>query len=116
MVFDTGSLSDKRVVGVLVVIEGPLEGQAFAIRDGDNTLGRRDPAGRTDPPEVNLEGDERVSRQHARIVHNDGTIAIKPLSEKSPTIVNDARVEDGVELGDGDTLKLGRTILRFRSV
>jgi pSer/pThr/pTyr-binding forkhead associated (FHA) protein len=102
-------VSQSQVVGVLIAIEGPLEGEVYRIFDGESTIGRDESC------EVRLDH-ERISRQHARVVHSDGSLAIKPLSDKNPTLVNDVRVEDYIELGDGDTLKLGRTTLRFRSV
>jgi predicted component of type VI protein secretion system len=115
MIVDLGALHSGRVVGVLVAIDGPLEGEVYRLVDGENKLGRGEKC------EVQLESereghsDQRISREHACIVHADGTFVIKALSDKNPTFVNDVQVE-GIELGDGDTLKLGRTTLRFRSV
>ena len=49
------------------------------------------------------------------IVHQEGVFAIVPLSEKNRTYVNDREV-DGAELSDGDTIRLGHTTFRFRSI
>lgn len=97
-----------KVVGVLVAVEGELEGEVYRIYDGENRLGRANEC------EVTLPS-EWISRQHAMIMHQGGIFAIKPLTDRNATIVNDERIE-GAELGDGAYLKLGKTTFRFRSV
>jgi pSer/pThr/pTyr-binding forkhead associated (FHA) protein len=96
------------VVGVLVAVEGELEGEVYRIFDGENRLGRSSEC------EVALPS-EWISRQHAMIIHQAGIFAIKPLTDRNATIVNDERIE-GTELGDGALVKLGKTTFRFRSV
>ncbi|RYG66211.1 FHA domain-containing protein, partial [bacterium] len=56
---------------------------------------------------------EAVSRNHARITYDrtEG-YRIKDLGSTNGTRVNDARLE-GAHLSDGDTIKIGRTILKF---
>jgi pSer/pThr/pTyr-binding forkhead associated (FHA) protein len=105
---DVRAILPNQVVGVLVVIEGELEGEVYRVYDGDNRLGRS--------PDCEIELPSRkISREHAKLIHQDGTFAIAPLSGKNPTILNDEQTE-GAELGDGDILKLGRTKLKFRSI
>jgi pSer/pThr/pTyr-binding forkhead associated (FHA) protein len=96
------------VLGVLVGLEGKLQGEVYRLFDGESKLGRGEQC------QVVLLSD-RISREHALVMHQDGHFAIKPLSERNPTIVNGARVE-GVELKDGDYLKLGDDTFRFRAV
>ena len=105
---DVRSIAPSVVVGVLVAVEGELEGEVYKIVDGENRLGRAAEC------EVRLDS-KKISRLHAKVIHKDGLFAIAPLSDKNPTFVNDEPTQ-GSELGDGDTLKLGRTTLRFRSV
>jgi predicted component of type VI protein secretion system len=95
-------------VGVLVAVDGELEGEVFRVPDGDSRLGRSDGC------EVRLPS-EWISREHAKVKHQDGMFVIAPLSDKNPTFVNDERTE-GTELKDGDFVKLGRTTFRFRTV
>jgi hypothetical protein len=102
------TIARGRVAGVLVAVEGELEGQIFAIRDGENRLGRA--AG----CEVRLDS-EWISREHALLMHTGGVFAIKPLTPKNPTFLNDEQTE-GAEVKDGDLIRLGRTSFRFRSV
>lgn len=97
-----------RVVGLLVAVEGELEGEVFRVVDGENRLGRSREC------EIHLNS-SYVSRRHARIIHHDGQFVVGPLNEQNPVLVNDNRT-DGTELSDGDYLKLGKTTLRFRTV
>lgn len=96
------------IVGVLAVIDGELKGEVFPIFDGENKLGRSTSA------DVVLTS-KWISREHAMVVHNEGVFAIVPLTEKNRTYVNDREV-DGSELSDGDSIRLGRSTFRFRSV
>jgi len=97
-----------KTVGVLVAVDGELEGEVFRVPDGDSRLGRSEGC------EVPLPS-EWISREHAKVKHQDGMFVIAPLSDKNPTFVNDERTE-GTELKDGDFVKLGRTTFRFRTV
>jgi hypothetical protein len=105
---DVRQLLPNPVVGVLVALEGDLEGEVYRIYDGENRLGRS-PACEIELPS------RKISREHAKLIHRDGRFVVAPLTDKNPTILNDEPTE-GAELGDGDTLKLGRTRFRFRSV
>lgn len=105
---DTSSLVTGKVVGVLVGVEGEFEGQVYKLQDGENRIGRR--------PGCDVElASKKISREHAKIIHQGGVFAIAPLSEKNPTLVNDEPT-DGGELCDGDFVKIGRSVLRFRSI
>ena len=96
-----------QVVGVVVAVEGELEGTIGPVVSGSNRLGRH--------PECEIcLPSEWVSRHHARIEFEHGVFTIHASSDK-PTIVNSERV-DASELHDGDYIKLGKTTLRFRSI
>ena len=97
------------VAGVLIGIEGKLEGEVYKVRDGENRLGRAPTA------EIRLDDrDETVSREHALIIHRDGAFGIKPLKPDNPTFVNGEEVEGGASLSDGDEIRVGRSTFRFR--
>jgi pSer/pThr/pTyr-binding forkhead associated (FHA) protein len=105
-----GAAAPQGLVAILAGIEGPLEGEIFKIRDGDNTMGREN-------CDVLLPS-RRISRFHARLKHEDGVFVIEANPEvfdKNPTVLNGAEIEaDG--LSDGDTLKLGDCTFRFRTI
>lgn len=104
----TAAYKKDEVVGVLVAIDGELKGEVFPLFDGENRLGRAESS------EIVL-ASKWISRDHAMVVHQEGVFAIVPLSEKNRTYVNEREV-DGAELSDGDSVRLGRTTFRFRSV
>ncbi|MCE5237159.1 FHA domain-containing protein [bacterium] len=88
----------------LVVEEGPDQGKAFPVDPPQTTIGREN-------RDVLLT-DEHVSRKHAVILNQDGKWILQNESNQG-TIVNGAKVES-VELQDGDTIRLGTTVLRFK--
>jgi FHA domain-containing protein len=97
------------VCGVLIGIEGKLEGEVYKVCDGENRLGR------SPTSEIRLDDrDETVSREHALIIHRDGAFGIKPLKSDNPTFVNGEEVEGGTSLSDGDQIRVGRSTFRFR--
>lgn len=96
------------VKGVLIGIEGKLEGEVFKVRDGENRMGRAANA------EIRLDdGDDTISREHCVILHRDGAFGIKALKHDNPTFVNDEPIEGGT-LSDGDRIRVGRNTFRFR--
>ena len=104
----TADYSKDEVTGVLIAIDGELKGEVFKLFHGENKLGRARAS------DVVLSS-KWISREHAMVVNQDGVFAIIPLTEKNRTHVNDREV-DGAELLDGDTIRLGHTTFRFRSV
>lgn len=99
------------VVGVLVATAGELQGQAYVVPDksGKDVL-----LGRGTTCDVCIPS-EWISRSHAKIIVHEGRFMIGALSEKNPTLVNDTPTQ-GTELNDGDTVQLGKTTLRFRTI
>lgn len=97
-----------KIVAVLIATAGQLENEVFRIFDGPNKLGRGDAC------QVVLPS-QRISREHALINHANGGFTIKALSERNPTRINGESAQGG-ELKDGDTLKMGDSTLRFRTV
>lgn len=105
---DDDSLQREAVLGVLVAIDGELEGEIFPLHDGDNRLGR------SEAGEIVL-ASQWISREHAILVHHDGIFALVPLSESNRTYVNGEEV-DGIEVADSDLIRLGHTTFRFRTI
>jgi pSer/pThr/pTyr-binding forkhead associated (FHA) protein len=98
------------VVGVLIGIGGRLVGDVYKIHDGENRMGRLRNA------DIALDArDDTISREHALIIHQDGSFGLKPLRSDNPTFVNGEPVEDGVPLSDGDQIKVGQSTFRFRT-
>jgi pSer/pThr/pTyr-binding forkhead associated (FHA) protein len=105
---DSEDLKRDAVVAVLVAIDGELKGDVFRLFDGENKLGR------SETSEVVLPS-KWISREHAMLVHQGGIFAVVPLNERNGTYLNGEAV-DGTEIADADTLRLGHTTFRFRTI
>lgn len=99
------------VAAVLVGLDGQLKDQVYAIRHGENKLGRGD-----DCDVVLRDPTLKISREHATIIHDEGMFAIAPLKgDENPTFVNDVATE-GAELSDNCLIRMGDTTFRFRTI
>ena len=80
----------------------------YPLAEGDNLLGRGEdclvalPSG-------------KVSRRHARIRVTQGEAVLEDLGSKNGTYLRERRLEAPAPLKDGDTFRLGRQLLVFRS-
>jgi pSer/pThr/pTyr-binding forkhead associated (FHA) protein len=109
--FESPVESSGGVVAVLVVLEGELAGEIFPVHEGNNSIGR------SSQSDVVL-GSRWVSREHANLLWNQATMQLTAISDK-PTRVNTVVVTPGsrgASVADGDTIHLGRTSLRVRTV
>ena len=83
------------------------DGRRVPLRAGENILGRDlDDGIRLDSP--------TVSRRHARLVISDGNALIEDLQSKNGTFVGDQAVSSPVALQDGDEIRTGSVVVRFR--
>lgn len=104
--------SDPRFpIGWIVVIEGPGRGASFTLTAGLSTVGR-------DPDQtVTLDfGDTSISRErHLAIAHDDEENRTYIGHGGKTNIVrhNDKPLLTTEELCDGDTVRIGKTVLRF---
>ena len=106
---DVRGIFKNRVVGVLIAVEGECEGQVFALRDGENVIGRTKDCPVQIPSRF-------ISRPHATVIHRDGMFAIRSLTDDHPTLVNGNRIEGTLQLADGASIEVGQTTLLLRSV
>jgi len=102
--------------GEKVAGEGPIrvaprviwERRIIPLGPGQNVLGRDEEAAvRIDSP--------GVSRRHARIVVEKGRAVLEDLGSKNGTFLKEERLEKPGVLEDGDTFRLGRLLLVYRS-
>jgi transcriptional regulator with GAF, ATPase, and Fis domain len=89
----------------LIVLAGPLCGEAFPI-DGTGTVVGRDPAAALSFP------DRMMSRRHCAVQLEDGRFLIRDLSSSNGTFVNGIPVQEHV-LEHGDRIRAGDSILMF---
>jgi len=91
----------------LVVIYGQNIGHRFTLQPGEILVGRSSNA------QLQIDH-ESVSRKHARLTFQDGTMSIEDLGSTNGTYVNDEPITVRT-LRDGDLIKVGRTILKYLS-
>jgi len=80
----------------------------YTLIEGANLLGR-------DPTAHVVVDKPGVSRLHARIVVSGSEAAIEDLGSKNGTFVAERRVDGLQSLSDLDSVRLGRTVLVYRS-
>ena len=107
MIHQVPQLSDT--VGVIVGIDGKFKGKTFLIKDGENTLGRED------TNSIQLL-DMQISRQHARILHQDGVLVLSSLKHDNPVILNGEPIGEADQLSDGDKLAFASSTFHFRTI
>jgi len=83
------------------------EGRRLPLRNGENVLGR-------DPEDgINLDS-PTVSRRHARILVSAEGATLEDLESKNGTFLKGRRVSSAVSLANGDEIRTGSVVLRFR--
>ena len=83
------------------------DGRRLPLRPGQNVLGREPDDG------IDLES-PTVSRQHARIVISAAGITLEDLGSKNGTFLRGERVTTAVALANGDEIRAGSVVMRFR--
>ncbi|HEY6770917.1 MAG TPA: FHA domain-containing protein [Solirubrobacterales bacterium] len=88
----------------LVIHEGAGAGTQHPVH-GELVLGREHATADLVIP------DPGVSRRHARVVTHNGGVIVEDLGSSNGTYVNGERISGPVELGTGDEVQLGQTVL-----
>ncbi len=95
-------------VGWVVALQGELKGRDFRLTPGKNVLGTSADC------DVVLT-DQYMSSRHATINYEDKRFTLVDLDSTNGTYVNERRVSRE-EIIDNDSLRLGRTQLKFKSL
>lgn len=107
-----GCLEIVRFGGIL----GGIANTRFPLRIGFNTVGRAD---NDTPSDINIKNDPTISRRSVTIEvvpkENGSLFKMKVLRAANPVLHNDKPLMEGevIYLNYGDSIKLGRTTLRF---
>ncbi|RRD51145.1 FHA domain-containing protein [Arachnia propionica] len=105
----TGELAPGNAL--LIVTRGGVKESQFLIDADETTLGRH--------PESDIFLDDiTVSRHHARLLREDGRIAIEDRGSLNGTYVNRTLIEGRAQLRHGDEIQIGKyraTILMSES-
>ncbi len=108
----------KGVNATLVIERGDSVGTEFTLAPVESNIGRWD-ADNGIFPDVDLDAHDseaKVSRRHARIIHENGKFMIEDLGSTNGTYINRGRrLIPGTPhiLNDGDEIIVGKTFLRF---
>ncbi|MBM4386838.1 MAG: FHA domain-containing protein [Deltaproteobacteria bacterium] len=98
----------KDVVGWIVAMDGALKGKDFRLVSGKNTIG-------TSADSDIVITDQYISSHHAIIRFDDNQFMLQDLDSTNGTFINGKKIVRA-ELIDNDTIKMGRTKFRFKSL
>jgi phosphoserine phosphatase RsbU/P len=90
----------------LVVTEGPAAGREIDL-DQEVVIGREGVAFTLD--------DSELSRRHAAVRPVSGGYEVEDLGSLNGTHVNGKKIDAATRISGGDTLKLGRTVVRLEA-
>lgn len=113
--------SNKNINATLVIERGVSVGAEFQLSAEESQIGRWD-ADNGVFPDIDLDAHDpeaKVSRRHARIIHENNKFMIEDLGSTNGTFVNRGRrLIPGTPhlLSDGDEIIVGKTFLRFHIV
>jgi pSer/pThr/pTyr-binding forkhead associated (FHA) protein len=70
--------------------------------------------GRADENHVVLNDDPAVSRFHARLLYDNGSLWLRDAGSRNGIFVNDKRLGDHRDLRVGDTIRIGQSVFEVR--
>jgi hypothetical protein len=114
-------LQNKNVHARLVIERGTSVGTEFQLSADESQIGRWD-ADNGVFPDIDLDAHDpeaKVSRRHARIIHQNDKFFVEDLGSTNGTFVNRGRrLIPGTPhlLADGDEIIVGKTFLRFHII
>jgi pSer/pThr/pTyr-binding forkhead associated (FHA) protein len=91
---------------LLVVLQGPLAGKAYPIKYRSLLIGRGSDC------QIQLAGYEEVSREHAQLTWDGNQFVIEDLGSRNGIVVGKGLLQRA-PLADGDTIRLGDTLLKL---
>lgn len=101
---------NRRLVGWLVTYSFNNLGVDYRLYEGRNVIGRDLDCN------ITIAEDMTVTGKHATLLFKNGKYKIKDELSTHGTIVNDVDIEEDIkEIFDGDIIKLGETVLKFKS-
>ncbi len=99
----------RKMVGWLVSFTIDANGADFRLYEGRNLIGSDNGC------DIVVRNDAAVSGHHLTILHRMGQFKFKDELSTNGTFINDVFEEEG-NLKDGDVIRMGDTIFKFRSI
>ena len=83
----------------------------YRVYEGNNTIGRKA------DNDITVASDSSISSRHATLLFKKGRFFVRDEMAANGTFINNEELEIGqpYELKDGDELKLGNTVFKFKS-
>ncbi len=97
----------EQILATLTCTGGPHLGQIFSVKPGATTIGR------SVDNVVPLPQDKEISRRHAVIMSEAGSIALQDQNSLNGTFVNSKQISGQYPLQDGDMILVGVSTLKF---
>jgi hypothetical protein len=91
----------------LRVEQGFRKGREMMLQKDEITIGRAESC------DLGLFGDPLVDKVHAKLLVQGRQYFIVDAGSATGTFVNDKRIEGPTLLNDGDTIRVGKSVLRF---
>ena len=91
----------------LVVLEGPLSGQSFALSGAPITIGRADDS-------TLVLSDDYVSTRHARLVPRGDDWLVEDLGSTNGTYLDRQKVSGPTPVRPGVKIRVGKTVMELR--
>lgn len=88
---------------IIRFVAGPLHDKSFELGEGDQRI-----LGKGETANVRLDEDSLVSRTHARVSLEKGSLWIEDLGSRNGTFINGKKVEKKTMLRPGDKVTLGQ--------
>jgi hypothetical protein len=89
------------------VEQGFRRGREMILQKGEITIGRAESC------DIGLFGDPLVDKLHAKLLRQGDQYLVIDTGSMAGTYVNDRRIDGPTPLRDGDTIRLGKCVLRF---
>jgi hypothetical protein len=108
---ETTPRATRKIVGWIISYTLDNMGVDYRIYEGRNTIGRD--ASNSIP----ITKDTTISSEHVIILFRNGSFKIKDRMTANGTFLNgqEIEVEEAYDLNDGDEIRLGNTIFKFKS-
>ncbi len=103
--------STRRIVGWLISYTLDPMGIDYRVYEGNNAIGR------SADNDITVASDSSISSRHATILFKKGKFFVRDEMAANGTFINNDELDIGqpFEMKDGDELKLGNTVFKFKS-
>ncbi|MBW2525333.1 MAG: GGDEF domain-containing protein [Deltaproteobacteria bacterium] len=92
--------------GVLLLLGGTYGERQYDVNKAQMTIGR-------DPSVEIIVDADGVSRRHARVLNDEGTVTLEDLGSTNGTLLNNARMTAPTKLSEDDLIQVGAAVFKY---